>query len=277
MSLLLHRRAIARAVAGDLPRGAEDRLRAHLGHCRACRAFYDQLAHAASGVALSGGGGARRADARERERLERALPRDTGTGGAGSSGPVGQRPARGRWLLAGLALAPAAALLLWLRHPAPSLPPPAGSAPELGWRGAQTDATAAGPTLVVYASRRAGEGGHAPLRLVGEFPGSGTVRVSRSDYLQFGVRGLATPALVSIVADGHGHGGVVHVFLPRAGAPAPVAAPSPGPSTIGPSFDLARAPAAGRYTVRARFAPAAADAAMDGAPAEVSGLLIIEP
>jgi len=294
VSLLLRRRAIARAVMGDLPPDAEARLRVHLRGCATCRAFYDELSWAAEASVPNPGSLTRapaRAPKREKERLERALA-SPGTAEAAATGtapviaPMGARAGAARWqrwLIAGAVLAPAAVLVVWLGH-APSLPTGAANTPgttsEIGWRGSAEDAES-GPALVVYASRRDGSGGRAPLRLVGELPGSGTLRVSRADYLQFGLRGLARPAVVSIAA--RTEGGAVHVFLPRAGAAAPTAAPGSAPSVVGPSFDLAREPAPGRYAVTARLAPTTDTDAhsdpgpMDAAATEVSGFLIIEP
>jgi hypothetical protein len=289
VSLLLRRRAIARAVIGDLSPVNEARLRVHLRGCAACRGFYDELSRAAE-AAVPNPGSSTRAASRASERLARALgslgPAATVSGTTTATttvtAAVGTRARTARWqrwLIAGAVLAPAAVLVVWLGHGL-SLQTTAGpeSASEILWRGPDEDA-GRGPALVVYASRRDGSGGRAPVRLVGELPGSGTLRVSRADYLQFGVSGLPRPALVSIAA--RTASGTVHVFLPRAGTTAPTAAAGSAPSVVGPSFDLAREPGPGKYAVTARLAPAAgidADGgAMDAVATSVSGFLIIEP
>lgn len=269
MSLLFHGRAIARAVAGDLPPAAEDRLRAHLRGCETCRAHYDRLARVAEAATA---GPSRQAAARERNRLERAL--------AAPPALASEPRSRRAWVMAGAVLAPAAALLLWFgRWSGPGELPASPPAADIGLRGAETPAPDAvsGPVLVVYASSRTGDGGRAPVRLVGELPGSGTLRVSRADYLQFGVRGLTSAAAVSITA--HGASGAPHVFLPRRGGAVPRAEAGTHPAVVGPSFDLAREPAAGRYALTARFSWASpGDAGTMDAPAvEVSGFLLIEP
>lgn len=275
MSLLWHRRAIARAVAGDLAPAADARLRAHLRGCASCRAFYDQLSGAAEAMAQPAA--ASRAAARERARLERALA------GPPTVAQPGKVPARFRarrnWLVAGAVLAPAAALIVWLGRtprplPAETAPTPAG---DIGWRGAPSEEPAARPALVVYASRRDAAGGRAPLRLVGELPGSGTLRVARADFLQFGVRGLSGAATVTISA--RGEDGAVHNFLPRAGSAPPTTRAGTSAAVIGPSFDLTREPSPGRYGVTARFARQVPGdgGRLDDAPLEVSGFLIIEP
>ncbi|HZJ71072.1 MAG TPA: hypothetical protein VFF36_09080, partial [Planctomycetota bacterium] len=109
MSLLVHRRAIERAVLGDLAAPAEARLRAHLGGCAHCRAHYDRLARTAEAL-----GGGRAAAGRARDRLFAALD---GPALIATPDPAAQRPIvhrRRAWLGAALALVPAAALvMLW--------------------------------------------------------------------------------------------------------------------------------------------------------------------
>ena len=277
MSLLFHRGKIARAVAGDLAPAAEERLRAHLRGCETCRAHYDRLSRVTEALAA---GVSVQATARERARLERALAAAPAPGTSAAVTTVSPSRVRAPWFIAGAVLAPAVALLLWFGRPS-STPHDGQGLPgaDVGLRGATgpTNDVPASPVLVMYASRRTGTGGRAPVRLVGELPGSGTVRVSRADYLQFGVRGLAGAALVSVAA--RGDSGATHVFLPRAGGAAPRAEAGPDAAVVGPSFDLAREPAAGRYAITARFSrpPSGDSGTMDEPVAEVSGFLLIEP
>lgn len=236
MSLLLHRNEIARAVLGELPPSDEERLRAHLRACAACRGHYDTLAAASRAV----GGGAGEA-ARERARLFAALDR-----GASATPP----PRRSRaWLGVGLALAPAAAVVLWLARPAPE--------PEVTLRGgAETTAAQPAATVVLYASRRTGASTRGPLRLVGELPGSGEARVSLDDYLQLAVRGLRAPAhaRVAVVEQSGAVKTLVgDTLLAPKGAGVPV--------TLGGSVDVARAMAAGPARIVALFSDAALDEA----------------
>src|SRR5262245_46316132 len=110
MSVLLNRREIARAVLGELDPARDERLRAHLRGCEACRAHYDRLARAAA--VLSGGASA---SARERARLFAALDAPVSAAAAPAApAPVGRRRT---WLTVGLVLAPVAALVLWFARP----------------------------------------------------------------------------------------------------------------------------------------------------------------
>jgi hypothetical protein len=281
MSVLLHRREIARAVLGELDAASEERLRAHLRGCDACRAHYDRLAGAAS--AVSGGAGAA---ARERARLFAALDAPAGAAAADPAARPAAAPGkRGRaWLTAGLVLAPVAALVLWFTVGSSGLE--GGDAVTM--RGGKATETRGFPAmLVVYASQKLGPNSHGPLRMAGELPGSGEVRVSLGDYMQLGVRGVRTAAHVRIVGvDGNG---TLHDYV----RDTPVT-PSDGAVPLGSSVDLGRDHAAGPLRVLALFSnakvdeqavrdavarlqPGRADPAADAYAGVVSGLVVIEP
>ncbi len=252
MSLLLHRRAIARAAAGDLSLAAETRLRAHLRECAACRAHYDALRATAEGLAASGG---RIGEERARARLMAALGGEAAGGGAPPPARAVSRARR--WWPAAL-LVPAAAALVLLVRPAPRGP---GQAPnDVTWRGAgASEATAVPATLLVYASRRGSGGDPGPVRLVADLPASGEGRVTLSDYVQFSVRGLRSPMFTTVV--GIDDAGTVHLYAPRPGSPPVAAAPGDRPVALGPSVDLQRGHRAGRLRLYALFSPAPVDEA----------------
>lgn len=267
MSLLLRKRAIERAVLGELPPPEAEGLRRHLSGCDACRAHYDRLTLAKE--ALDGGASAQ---ARERDRLLAALDKP--------AAPAA-RPARRPLFGAVLILAPAAALVLWFARPVPPVVPD-----EVTLRGGATEERPAPATLVVYASRKTGPTTHGPLRLVGELPGSGEARLSLADYLQLGVRGLRAAAHVRVV--GVDEAGGLHDFVRDAAAAAGDRA-----STLGGSIELAQGHTSGRLRLVALFGKDAIDekAVRDAvarlatpeatrAPAPdgvVTGLLVIEP
>jgi hypothetical protein len=225
VSLWWHRRAITRAVAGDLAAEEVVRLRAHLTGCDPCRAFYDDLARVAE--ALDGG---RAAAAAERTRLVAALETP-----AAVAAPA--RPPR-RWVVAALALAPAAAVIVaWRARPRQGSPAPLAD-DDVTLRGvAEATAPAAGPTLLVHARRRPRTALAERVRLVAELPGSGELRLFDDDDVQLGVRGLRAPAYVrAYFVDGRG---VAHAVAPRPGASALVR-PAPGVVSLGPSFHPGR-------------------------------------
>ena len=279
MSVWLHRRAIARAVAGELSVDAERTLREHLRGCSVCRAHYDQVASMAEALALGAGRADQRANDRARARLVAGLD--------ASVAPRGQRrglPFRWKWTAVGLV--PAAALAVFFLRPAPA------PAPTVAMRGgAETSESGAPAALLIFASRKDVGSGHGPIRMVAELPASGEGRVSLDDYVQFSVRGLHAPAFVTVV--GVDDSGEVHTYVPRAGAPPPHLAPSSGAVSLGASIDLARGHRPGRLRIygllsaeplppeRVRAAAAQVDRALPGAPAldlpvpQVSGLLTV--
>jgi hypothetical protein len=309
MSLFFHRRAIARAVSGELEEADERRVRAHLRGCQACRAYYDHLSLVAEAFVAAAPAARdavtpdRRADlapARERTRLMAALPTGSGPTTAEARGrPTGlSRPA---W--AATLLVPAALALWFLVRPAPRSgairgADPAADPPGVAWRGSRVPADDRGPPagLLIYAGRPS-DGGTSPgahVRLVADLPGSGEGRVSAGDFVQFVLRGLQTSAYVMVL--GVGDAGDVHVYVPRAGAPAARYEPSAAARSLGPSINLA---AAGHrpghlrlYALlspapvdeaRARAAAARLDRSQPGAPPldlpvpQVSGVLALEP
>jgi hypothetical protein len=295
MSLLFHRRAIARAVAGQLPAAAEGRLRAHLRGCASCRRHYDALSALAAGAAAGGappGGGA--AAARERARLEAAL----GNGNGMSAGAAAPGPRRRRALIL---LAPATAALVVALVQLRRVRMHAVLDDQVTWRGGRADgeqgsqgeqadrALRAGLSLRFYARRRGPEAG--PVRLLGELPGSGQLRASRADELQIAYLGLREPRYLALV--GVDQGGEVHVYHPAAtgGPPGPLS-PTREPRLLGSSLDLGATHPAGRVRLAAvvtrqppdvRALEAAVRARAGGAgarlpgEAHVDGLLWIEP
>lgn len=267
MSLLLRERDIERAVLGELTPADEMRLFEHLHRCARCQARYDELTQVKSFV-----DGAAVAHARARARLVAAVDRRPG-----GRGPQERqdRSRRSRWLPALFVLAPAAAIVVWIAKPAGPLNKTGDEVTMRG--GADPTPTTATPTLIIYASRKTGPAGHGPVRLVAELPGSGEARVSLSDYLQLGVRGLRAAAHVRVAGlDDHGY---VHDYLPDT-----VALPAARTLAVGQSVDLARDHAPGRVKVVALFsdAPVSDGALTDalagrGSARVVMGALIIEP
>jgi len=275
MSLLVHKRAIERAVLGELAPRDETRLRAHLRGCPRCRAHYDGLARTAQAL-----GGGRAAAARARDRLFAAL--DGPAPVATPAGPARAPFVRQRrvWLGALLALVPAAALvLLWLSR----------SRDEITWRGGSATEAPPPATVVLYARSKASKLSQPSIRVAGELPGSGEARVSMGDYLLFGLRGLRAPTHVRVSAvDEHGR---VHDYVADTAV-----APGPGPLTLGRSIDVSRAHVPGRLRLVALFSEkmiddAAVRAAVarldaprtDRGPADeagtrlVTGLVVISP
>jgi hypothetical protein len=241
VSLLLHKRAITRAVLGELSPRDEAKLRAHLGGCARCSAHYDGLAHTARAL-----GNGRAAAERESARLFAALDR------LPAEAPAEAPRARGRRAWIGIALVPAAAAAILLLTRAAPRPASAPGADEITLRGGSTPATAAPATVVLYASRKAGAASHVPVRLVGEFPGSGEASVSVDDYLQLGLRDLRAPAHVRVV--GLDERGRVHDYVGDTAV-----APRGGPVTLGGSIDLGREHEPGRVRLVALFSPKAID------------------
>ena len=262
MSLILRKRDIERAVLGDLAPSAEARLFKHLRRCGPCQARYDDLAKVKSLV-----DGAKVAHARARARLVDAL----GDGHGPQERPDRRR--RRRWLPALFVLAPAAAIVLWIAKPAA---PPNKSVDEVTMRGGDDPAPSGPtPTLIIYASRKTGPGGHGPVRLVAELPGSGEAHISLADYLQLGVHGLRAAAHVRVV--GIDDRGTLHDYLPDT-----VALPA-GPSAVGRSVELARDHAPGRVKIIALFSDAPVDdgalrdaVAGRGRAGVITGALVIE-
>jgi len=185
-----------------------------------------------------------------------------------------------------LALSPALAALLWIVWPVRA------PAPDVTWRGTTAESAATPGALIVYGSRRRADGAPGPVRLVAEFPGSGEGRVSLSDFVQFGVRGLRAPAFLTVAGiDDYGE---PHIYFPRPGSPPrPIAAGPSGP--VGSSINLARGHRPGPLRVYALFSseplpeskvraavarigPRRAGAApLDLPVPQVAGLLIVEP
>ena len=266
MSLLLRKRDIERAILGELAPADEARLFEHLHRCAPCQARYDELTQVKSFV-----DGAAVAHARARARLVAAV--DRLPGGRGPQERP-ERSRRSRWLPALFVLAPAAAIVVWIAKPAA---PPNKTVDEVTMRGGADPTTTTTPTLIVYASRKTGPARHGPVRLVAELPGSGEARVSLSDYLQLGVRGLRAAAHVRVAGlDDHGS---VHDYLPDT-----VALPAARTSAVGRSVELARDHAPGTVKVVALFsdAPVSDGAVADalagrGSARVVTGALVIEP
>jgi len=145
--------------------------------------------------------------------------------------------------------------------------------------------------LLVYASRKLEGGKHAPVRLVGEMPGSGESRAFVDDYLQLALRNVSNPAFAVAVA--FTDEGRQHVLWPPAGQSAKRLVAEPATAVpLGPSIDLASARLSGHLrlcvmlfetapepTSLAALLPRACE---DDAPAPPSvrilrGLLIVGP
>lgn len=277
MSLLLHRRAIERAVLGELTPREDARLRSHLARCGRCREHYDGLARTAEAL-----GGGRAAAAQARTRLFAALALDDARPDTGRDANPGHDAARTRtgrrvWLGAAVALVPVAAVvMLWVSR----------DGDEVTLRGGETRETPPPATVVLYARSKVSQ---TSIRVAGELPGSGEARVSRGDYLLFGLRGLRTRTHVRISAvDQQGR---LHDYVGDTAV-----GPAPGPLTLGRSIDVARAHEPGRLRMVVLFSDkeiddAAVRAAVarlgaprtDRGPADptgttlVTGLVVIAP
>jgi len=287
MSVLVHGRAIRRAVAGELSEPAERRLRAHLRACEACRARYDELARVAE--ALAAPAPRLSSAARERERLVAALGSGEGAAGAEDARARLSPTSRARrpvWAVS--LLVPAAAALWLVVRPAPTPPSqrpglPDGGAGQITWRGAPGSSSsaigeeAAPPAaLLVFASRKGGDGsrdddrgggarsrakpsakakgmdGVAPtphVRLVADLPASGEGRVSQGDFVQFVLRGLQVKAFVTVI--GIDDEGEVHTYVPPAGAEVTSHEPSSSSISLGASVDLSTGHRTGRLRLYA--------------------------
>jgi hypothetical protein len=265
MSLWLNRRRILRAVAGELPPAEEQRLRAHVAGCGACRGHYDQVSQAAEtlGTATSA--------RRERERVLAAVV-------------AAPAPAASSRVVPVLAVAAAAGLVLWLSSTADK--------ERVGWRGAG-DETRAPVRLLLHASRKGdGDAPNGPLRFIADLPGAGEGRVSTRDYLQLSYVGLKAPAYAMVVAIDEA--GAEHQYAPRPDAEALRVEPTAKAKGLGPSVYLGRqrpgkfrvfgvfsdAPLEARIIREAanRAAAAGKPAALEGVKAvQVSGVLIVEP
>ncbi len=247
MSLWWRRRAIARAVAGDLDPGALRDLLVHLPVCSPCRDFYDRLALTADAVA---GGTSRAAITRERLMVEAAFDRE-----------AGQTPLRARFSLrhvawfSALAVPAVVALVVLVRSNAPltvarSEDPnaPAGTT----YRGTAEEDASPPMHLLVHASRKASDGKAGPVRLVADLPAAGEGRVSLGEYMQFSARGLSRAAFVVVL--GLDEQGQLHRYLPsQDGAALRIEATS-GAGSLGPSVDLSVGHRAGRLRVCAAVA-----------------------
>jgi hypothetical protein len=268
VSLWLYRRKILRAVGGELSAAEEQRLRAHLATCDACRAHYDATSAAAEALGASPA-------RRERDRLMAALE------------PAAASPARRRsWairLAPALGVAAAAGVALWL------VP---GDRRGIAWRGAGDEARAP-VRLLLHASRKGDEGAPpGPLRFIADLPGAGEGRVSTRDYLQLSYVGLKAPAYAMVVAIDEA--GAEHQYVPRPEVEALKVEPTDKAKGLGPSVYLGRQ-RPGRFRVFGVFSDAPMDAraireaanraAASGKPAalegvkavQVNGLLIVEP
>jgi len=266
VSLWWNRRRILRAAAGELSAADEQRLRAHLADCPACRGHYDQVSAAAEAMGASPA-------RRERARLMAAL----------EPAPAAA-PSRRAWAFRlAPALAVAVALAIWLvpRNPG-----------GITWRGAGSEGRAP-VRLLLHASRKGDEGAPpGPVRFIADLPGAGEGRVSTRDYLQLSYVGLKAPAYAMVVAIDEG--GAEHQYVPRPDADALKVEPSDHARGLGPSVYLGRQ-RPGRFRVYGVFSDAPLDAraireaanraaasgkpgALEGVKAvQVNGVLIVEP
>lgn len=320
MSLLFHRRTIARAVAGDLDPAAETRLRAHLVRCAACRRHYDALSWVAQTIATQLAQRAQTATAgtapagatttsaatagaasRERARLMAALQESPGDA---REQPQGMRAWRWRAPLIIMPVLGAAAALLLLRPAPPSQPDEityrgeATSGPQSAAASDSTDARAS-LALRFYARRRTPGQPPGPVQLLGELPGSGELRTSRSDELQIAYAGLTAPRHLVLLA--RDDAGALTRLYPPPDSSAPTdatgskAAPLP-PSReprvlgkaidVGPLRDAKQSPTSDRLRITAIVSKAPIDlqrldAALRASPPEgatsFEGVLWIDP
>jgi Putative zinc-finger len=172
MSLWWRKRAIAAAIAGELSPRAETALRTHLASCEACRRRYDEQTLVAQSLRGGVSGG-------EHDRtLGRLLLQ--------LDAPTLRPTATPRWAWALVpALAVAVAMVVWW----PDAPP------TVVWRGGEPTAARGGFKL--YAKPMTAD---APVRLVGEVPGSGELRVRSTEWVQIRL-GPTTPGVVVAVHD----------------------------------------------------------------------------
>jgi hypothetical protein len=244
MSLWLFRGAIARAVAGELSPGREARLRRHLSTCEACRQHYDAASLVAGGAA------------RERARLLHALGLPTKAGAGSAQQPAKEGPRHAatarRWALA---LVPALAVVVLLARRSP----PVDEVTERG-RAETPAAEEARASLVLrFYARRPG----AAVRLVGEMPGSGELRVGRDEQVQLAYVGLRAPrTLVLVARDQSGRATQL---------PSGALAPSSEPRLVGTPFSPAALGAQLQLTATVARGPA------DEAPAVLTASLWVAP
>jgi hypothetical protein len=208
----------------------------------------------------------------------------------------------------GLLLPMAAALFLWFRPTSPATTrstttsgqPAQETGPAITWRGGtphegERESDSALPeTLLVYASRKLEGGKHAPVRLVGEMPGSGESRAFPDDYVQLALRNLTKPAFaVAVAISDEGSQPRQHVLWPPAGQSAKrLTAERANQVPLGPSIDLASARLSGHLRLCVMLFETAPEptsladllprACEDDAPAPPSvrilrGLLIVGP
>lgn len=169
MSLWRQRRAIERAVAGQLEPQDDAKLRAHLRGCVECRRFYDQLTvHARI---LAGDPHATAASA------ERELARLMGT-----LAPAVPAPARPWWPTLAVAAALAAAVLFFVV-------PRAEKKDDIVWRGTATERPAGFGVWLVTAPQDGGE-----LRRDVTFPG-GAATVHAQEWVAFSVAQSPKPVV----------------------------------------------------------------------------------
>lgn len=161
MSLLLWKGKLTALVAGELDPVEESVVRAHLASCDGCRAHYDALSLQAR--LLAGKSVTKSQEERELSRLLGAL----------DERPVeALRPVRSRVpVFAALVVAVAFLLVFVVAD--------AVREPEVAYRGGGADGGVRVPVVKLYAKPAEG-----PLRLVGEFPGSGEAKVRRGELLQ---------------------------------------------------------------------------------------------
>lgn len=161
MTLLFRRRQICRAVEGELSAAQETRLRQHLSSCDPCREYYDEQVTARRLVR-----GKLEATAVETQRDFRAVLERL-------KAPAAPSPRRNPLTFVAAATVAFIVCLVGLV----SL---SSEHVEVQFRGAsnQTDSAL---TLRVYASSAASE----PVRLAGEFPGSGEVTLAANEWVFF--------------------------------------------------------------------------------------------
>lgn len=224
MSLWRYKRAISKAVAGELSAEQEQGLHNHLRICQPCQSHYNELS------ALSGVSAPATSVNRERARLLQAL----------GNAPAKRSRQSSRWLWTLPALATTAAVLLWGR----AAPTPVEDAPA--WRGGDEVESEPWPlSLLIYGFSK-----NASPEVLGELPYSQGISITKNTLVQFGYKGLQKETFVYV--EGEQLGKRVLLF-PRRAQDNAAFVPLSVAKAVGISLDLGAVFGVGRVQVSVLF------------------------
>jgi len=231
MSLWRYKRAIGKAVAGELSAEQEQSLRNHLRICQPCQSHYNVLS------ALLAVSAPAKSVKRERSRLLQLL----------GDAPIKQARTARRWLWSLPILATTAALLLWVR----AMPTSVDDAPV--WRGGDQVETETWPlSLLIYGLRKGGPSIDANPEVLGELPYSQGVSINKNTLVQFGYKGLQKQTFVYV--QGEQASKRVTLF-PRRAQDNGALAPTMVAKAVGSSLDLGAVFGVGRVQLSVLFSP----------------------